>query len=224
MNGTSTSDEIHTYSTADCISTSYVTGNLNALVSTSTASLPSASNPNPVDAVAQLVETPQEIHLPVKSQVETTKPTALPKKPRAKAKPVKLTPSISPSATLIEPPIGKGPFRCTVCNKEFLKWPQFRRHKTEHLDEKSFKCRLCPMTFNFEINFQLHCMVHEAEKDGVLQCQVCPAKFSRLASLKSHLRAHEKDENLVCQECGDEFQTQARLESHMGKPFLVYTT
>jgi len=124
--------------------------------------------------------------------------------------------SITCADDLIEPPVGRGPFRCPTCNKAFLKWPQLRRHKLEHLDEKLHKCTLCSETFNYEENLKIHMLIHEAETTGCLQCQLCPTKFSRLASLKSHLRVHEKEENIVCQECGDEFPTKARLETHLG--------
>lgn len=110
-----------------------------------------------------------------------------------------------------------GPFHCNICQKDFPKWPSFRRHKLEHLDEKSFRCDQCPSSFNYEANLKLHGMLHEAEKSGSLQCQVCSTKLSRLASLRSHIRIHEKEENLVCAECGDEFPTKGRLEAHLGK-------
>lgn len=121
---------------------------------------------------------------------------------------------------LHDPPLGKGPYRCTDCEKVFLKWPQFKRHKSEHLDIKKFQCPLCSMSFNHEVNLKLHEMIHEAELSGCLECKLCPAKFSRLASLKSHIRVHEKEENLVCVECGDEFATKARLDTHLGKYFM----
>jgi predicted RNA-binding Zn-ribbon protein involved in translation (DUF1610 family) len=116
----------------------------------------------------------------------------------------------------IQPPIRKGPHRCPDCGKSFPKWPQFKRHQAEHLDEKGFRCSLCPMSFNFEVNLQLHVMIHEAEESGCLECKMCPAKFTRMASLRSHVRVHEKEENLVCPECGDEFATKARLDMHIG--------
>ncbi|CAG7838417.1 unnamed protein product, partial [Allacma fusca] len=114
----------------------------------------------------------------------------------------------------VEPPIGKGPFKCNICGRIFQKLPQLKRHKVEHLDDKVLRCQKCPLTFNYEANLKVHVLLHEAEDSGCLQCQMCPAKFSRLASLKSHLRVHEKDDDLICPECGDEFPTRARLEAH----------
>jgi len=121
----------------------------------------------------------------------------------------------------IEPPIGKGPHVCSDCGKTFLKWAHFKRHKAEHLDEKSFRCSVCSMSFNYESNLTLHTMIHDAEANGSLECKMCPAKFSRMASLKSHVRVHEKEENLVCTECGDEFATEVRLQNHLGKVPII---
>ena len=117
----------------------------------------------------------------------------------------------------VDSPVGKGPFKCDVCTKVFPRWPQLKRHKAEHEDDKVFRCSKCSLTFNYDSNLKVHTLLHSAEESGCLECQLCPAKFSRLASLKSHLRVHEKDDNLLCSECGDEFPTKARLEAHLGK-------
>jgi len=86
------------------------------------------------------------------------------------------------SAEVIEPPIGRGPFVCSICFKSFQGYQQFRKHKTSHLDEKPFRCVDCGAQFNFEMNLKLHTMVHDAFHSGNLQCQVCLAKFSRLGT------------------------------------------
>ncbi|GLH06252.1 Krueppel homolog 1 [Gryllus bimaculatus] len=111
----------------------------------------------------------------------------------------------------VEPPIGKGPYCCEVCGKEFSKWSQMKKHLKLHSDDKPFTCPECPASFNVEHNLTLHLVTHNTENPS---CPECNKKFSRMASLKAHIMLHEREESLFCPECGDEFSTQAQLDIH----------
>lgn len=113
----------------------------------------------------------------------------------------------------IGPPVGKGPFKCTVCNAEFPKWSQLQRHHRNHAEDKPHRCLNCDASFNHELNLRLHAATHLCVGEPVT-CPECGKRFARLASLKAHMMLHEKEENLICAECGDEFSTQARLDQH----------
>ncbi|XP_065281533.1 zinc finger protein 236-like isoform X1 [Dermacentor albipictus] len=112
----------------------------------------------------------------------------------------------------VGPPVGKGPFKCSVCSTEFPKWSQLQRHERAHAEDKPFKCSRCEASFNQELNLRLHMATHPGP--GQPSCPECGKSFARLASLKAHLMLHQKEENLICAECGDEFSTQARLDRH----------
>ncbi|KAJ8303634.1 hypothetical protein KUTeg_020030 [Tegillarca granosa] len=114
----------------------------------------------------------------------------------------------------IKPPVGKGPFRCDVCEKIFPKWKQYQRHQKSHDEDKPFRCTHCSASFNMEENLKLHLATHVGP-DGEPVCPECGKKFSRIASLKAHIMLHEKEENLMCTECGDEFSLQSQLDKHM---------
>ncbi|KAH6945864.1 hypothetical protein HPB50_010358 [Hyalomma asiaticum] len=60
----------------------------------------------------------------------------------------------------IGPPLGKGPFKCSVCNMEFTKWSQLQRHERAHAEDKPFKCSRCDASFNQELNLRLHMATH----------------------------------------------------------------
>nr|CAD7399076.1 unnamed protein product [Timema poppensis] len=113
--------------------------------------------------------------------------------------------------TEVEPPVGKGPFRCNVCAKEFPKWAQLRRHIKLHSEDKPYRCHLCSATFNVAVNLSLHEATHNV-KDP--RCPECHKRFNRIASLKAHIMVHEQEENLFCSDCGDEFNTQMQLDEH----------
>ncbi|BFZ19708.1 hypothetical protein BsWGS_22746 [Bradybaena similaris] len=114
----------------------------------------------------------------------------------------------------VKPPIGKGPFNCSLCEKVFNKWNQLQRHLKSHDEDKPFRCNQCSMSYNIEDNLLLHQATHVGpDRDPV--CPECGKKFSRVASLKAHIMMHEKEENLMCTECGDEFSVQHQLDRHL---------
>ncbi|KAL3182750.1 hypothetical protein MRX96_029350 [Rhipicephalus microplus] len=119
----------------------------------------------------------------------------------------KKLPLAIPNFDEIGPPFGKGPFKCSVCSTEFVKWSQLQRHERAHAEDKPFKCSRCEASFNHELNLRLHIATHPGS--GQPSCPECGKLFARLASLKAHLMLHQKEENLICAECGDEFSTQA---------------
>ncbi|XP_052231983.1 zinc finger protein 236-like isoform X2 [Dreissena polymorpha] len=114
----------------------------------------------------------------------------------------------------LQPPIGKGPYTCDICDCKIEKWNQYLRHMKTHNDDKPFRCFNCPATFNIADNLKLHLATHVEEGDKPT-CPECGKKFQRVASLKAHIMLHEKEESLMCTECGDEFATQIHLDRHM---------
>ncbi|KAI8746429.1 zinc finger protein 236 [Biomphalaria glabrata] len=114
----------------------------------------------------------------------------------------------------VKPPIGKGPFNCSLCDKIFTKWNQLQRHLKTHDEDKPFRCSQCGVSFNIEENLLLHMATHVGpDKEPI--CPECGKKFSRVASLKAHIMMHEREESLMCPECGDEFSLQHQLDKHM---------
>lgn len=114
----------------------------------------------------------------------------------------------------IQPPVGKGPYKCETCEKVFPKWNQLQRHIRHHEEDKPHQCIHCPASFNIIENLKLHEATH-VEEGQRPQCPECSKKFSRVASLKAHIMLHEREESLMCAECGDEFALQAQLDRHL---------
>lgn len=111
------------------------------------------------------------------------------------------------------PPINKkGPFKCETCNKEFLLWSHYRKHRKMHMEDKPHRCPNCPASFNVATNLLLHGVTHNVDD---LECPECHKMFSRAAGLRAHIILHEREESLFCTECGDEFSNQIQLDKHM---------
>ena len=67
---------------------------------------------------------------------------------------------------------------------------KYKKHIKSHEDDRRFKCKECPSTFNLEKNLRLHFATHDPVD---LICPECNRAFSRLASFKSHLTIHEEE-------------------------------
>ncbi|XP_026284873.1 zinc finger protein 236 [Frankliniella occidentalis] len=113
---------------------------------------------------------------------------------------------------VMDPPVGKPPYKCDTCGYEAALWGRLKRHKESHRNEKPHRCKVCGASYNVEANLTLHMATHNQEQ---LKCPECQREFSRVASLRSHLMLHEREDNLFCTECGDEFALQYQLDSHV---------
>eukprot|EP00106_Octopus_bimaculoides_P013578 XP_014781020.1 PREDICTED: zinc finger protein 236-like [Octopus bimaculoides] len=115
----------------------------------------------------------------------------------------------------VKPPVGKGPYQCKSCDKNFPKWNQLQRHSKTHKEDKPYRCTHCTDSFNVEDNLKLHMATHPQNDDRQPTCPECGITFTRLASFKAHIMLHVKEESLMCTECGDEFSLQSQLDKHM---------
>ncbi|CAH0394490.1 unnamed protein product [Bemisia tabaci] len=145
-----------------------------------------------------------------------------PKVPEIPAEPVtKVEPSVSAVNKVVEVEAQQNlesekkgpPYRCNICDQEFVMLHAFRSHQRSHRYEKPFKCKDCSASYNHASNLVLHEVIHT--KDAELRCPECKKKFNRLASLKAHIMVHEKEESLCCPECGDEFYSQVDYVEHL---------
>lgn len=113
----------------------------------------------------------------------------------------------------LSPPVNrKGPFKCETCNREFLLWSHYKKHRKTHMEDKPHRCLHCPASFNVATNLLLHSVTHNSDD---LECPECHKTFSRAAGLRAHIILHEREESLFCTECGDEFSNQIQLDKHM---------
>ncbi|RZF37826.1 hypothetical protein LSTR_LSTR007188 [Laodelphax striatellus] len=113
----------------------------------------------------------------------------------------------------VSPPLRKGPHFCELCSRKYDSWSVYKKHMKSHLEDKPYRCKKCPATFNVPNNLLLHEATHNTDN---LSCPIkdCLKRFNRLASLKAHLNSHQQEESLFCTECGDEFNNQLQLDKH----------
>jgi len=88
-----------------------------------------------------------------------------------------------------------GLYKCTICNKEFVKKSYCKQHILAH--SKKYKCTMCDSKFSHRNHLNQHMLCHK-EKEA--KCPVCNKlftyKFNMVKHLKCHIKYTDKDGNI----------------------------
>ncbi|GBP30955.1 Zinc finger protein 37 homolog [Eumeta japonica] len=107
------------------------------------------------------------------------------------------------------------PKECKMCHKVLPNYKSLRDHvKSEHTDEKNFKCSYCSKTFKVAHSLQKH---QDTHLEKIFECQQCSKKFGSELLLTIHLKGHEKmskGTTYHCSYCGKGFYHSYNLQVH----------
>jgi len=134
------------------------------------------------------------------------------------------------------------PFKCSHCDKSFMRRAKLIIHervhtgeKTEDLDDdtkdgsvikpkgkggrpkllkgpKNLSCETCGKKFTFAHNLKKHYRIHTGEKP--YGCTQCERKFTSAAALLSHEMNHRGERPHCCSTCGKTFTLLTHLKQH----------
>lgn len=104
------------------------------------------------------------------------------------------------------------PFKCSHCDKAFVKAKERIRHERTH-DSLELPCRFCPKLFKTPQYLKLHEKKHQPHQPFI--CSVCGKALSSKYSLGQHERLHSEERPHVCDVCGSAFAQKANLLTHM---------
>ncbi|KAL3864449.1 hypothetical protein ACJMK2_006133 [Sinanodonta woodiana] len=109
---------------------------------------------------------------------------------------------------------GKCVFHCEFCGKRYISkdYASFMVHKRYHMDDRPYKCQLCPKAYKFEYQLKVHFRSHAGERPWV--CEICGARFLATFNLKQHKLNMHSDETHVCDVCGASLRNKGYLEWH----------
>ena len=79
-------------------------------------------------------------------------------------------------------------FMCQLCAYVTPSFSYFKRHIKIHGDKRSFKCSFCDRSFIRKTGLIIHLRTHTGEKP--FECNICLKRFSDKSNFKKHLRTH----------------------------------
>ncbi|KAF5280817.1 hypothetical protein FQA39_LY17964 [Lamprigera yunnana] len=115
-------------------------------------------------------------------------------------------------------------YTCHICGKGFNDCVLFKEHNNVHEGKRPFRCIVCDKDFVFSSYLTSHQIrYHRVTIDGVLgsnQCCVCFKSFIRKTTLEKHMKTHNGDQKKVhekrhlCDICGKGFAQTEKLRIH----------
>lgn len=87
-------------------------------------------------------------------------------------------------------PLGKC-YTCTICNLNFIRNTDLRRHSYIHYTGKIYACTFprCNEMFKKSFKLQSHLMVHNDKNEANFLCDWCDRKYLRKTALHKHIKA-----------------------------------
>jgi KRAB domain-containing zinc finger protein len=110
---------------------------------------------------------------------------------------------------------GEKPFKCDLCEKEFIKRNYLMKHMKAHAEVKAqvLKCHKCDRCFMDQARLQEHAKEHTNE--GRYKCHVCGSCFTHKMHHDQHVRTHSGEKPYKCGECGKQFSQPGPFHNHL---------
>ncbi|XP_076839682.1 zinc finger protein 362b isoform X2 [Brachyhypopomus gauderio] len=148
-----------------------------------------------------------------------------PKAPRGRKK-IKAENAAGPLLVVPYPILASGPdqsvtiakegktYRCKVCPLTFFNKSEMQIHSKSHTEAKAHKCPHCSKTFANASYLAQHLRIHLGIKP--YHCSYCENSFRQLSHLQQHTRIHTGDRPYKCAHPGCEkaFTQLSNLQSH----------
>jgi len=85
-------------------------------------------------------------------------------------------------------------YSCSICNENFIRNSDLRRHSFLHYQGKIYSCVYpgCPEMFKTSYKLQLHQIVHNENHEKSFKCDICDKLYSRQTALYKHRKLHNK--------------------------------
>lgn len=106
---------------------------------------------------------------------------------------------------------------CKICDKTYIRLPDFKRHMRFHESgrdvRKRLECDICKVTYWLRDSLIMHMRKHSGERP--FACNVCPATFRTKESWKTHLQNHTGVKPYGCNICDRRFTTPQSWKTHI---------
>ena len=104
------------------------------------------------------------------------------------------------------------PYKCEICNKQYLKNCYLRRHIKSSHEGEVFKCKICSLQYSQESSLWDHIQcVHKGKK---YNCNICEKIFANRGSLRNHIKGIHNNELYQCKLCCYTAHRNGDLKKH----------
>ncbi|XP_075071948.1 zinc finger protein 384 isoform X9 [Mixophyes fleayi] len=105
-------------------------------------------------------------------------------------------------------------YRCRMCSITFFSKSEMQIHSKSHTEAKPHKCPHCSKTFANSSYLSQHVRIHSGAKPYT--CSYCQKAFRQLSHLQQHTRIHTGDRPYKCVHpgCDKAFTQLSNLQSH----------
>lgn len=107
------------------------------------------------------------------------------------------------------------PYKCAVCDREFVYKEELLEHADSHEAAKPYKCDLCGAGLSHVSALRRHRLAHSGYKPH--RCQVCGRSFFQKCDLQRHYATHGKSKQYQCGICKKKYSSLHFLEHHKCK-------
>uniref|UniRef100_A0A3B4BA96 Transcription factor E4F1 n=1 Tax=Periophthalmus magnuspinnatus TaxID=409849 RepID=A0A3B4BA96_9GOBI len=105
------------------------------------------------------------------------------------------------------------PFKCTICQKDFLSGYLLKKHMEVHVSERRYKCGECGKLYKTIGHVREHMRAHSDERP--YHCNKCDRGYKTKNALQVHQRTHGDEKPFVCQYCTRSFREKGSLVRHI---------
>ncbi|XP_033108558.1 uncharacterized protein LOC117110081 [Anneissia japonica] len=104
-------------------------------------------------------------------------------------------------------------WRCHKCLSNSTSIHRLNAHMEDHNDKTEFTCGKCPKSFQYFLDYIMHCMNHcEDRVSSIFNCPICDGLFG--IDIKTHIKQHLSGMK-KCQFCLRFFATSHGLNKHL---------
>nr|XP_033791307.1 zinc finger protein 260-like isoform X1 [Geotrypetes seraphini] len=107
---------------------------------------------------------------------------------------------------------GEKPFKCSECDKYFRSKSDLRKHEIIHSGEKPYRCSKCDKSFTQKYSVRIHDRIHTGEKP--YRCSECDKSFTQKSKLRHHEKIHTGEKYFKCPECDKYYCSKSDLKKH----------
>ena len=105
------------------------------------------------------------------------------------------------------------PFKCYICDEDFISQENLNGHRTTHAGEHPHKCSVCSKGFLWKYLLKTHLRIHTGERPH--KHSICDKGFSRKGGLNNHVRIHTGERPYKCSICEKGFSYKGDLKKYV---------